>query len=379
MKLIIEREPLMSGIQNVMKAISPKTTIPILSGIKIETTDQGIKLTGSNSDITIKSIIPTEENGVVNIHELTPGKIVIQAKFLPEIIRKLPDNKVEIISDDDFNILIKSGNAEFKLNGQDADEYPQLPLVNTNQSFELPINLLKTLIRQTNFAVSVSETRPILTGVYFKLENSELELVATDSHRLASKKVQLNDLFNVSFKNVVVPGKSLAELNKILEEIDDLIEISVTDNQILFKTKNVLFLSRLLEGNYPETSRLIPDQSKTDIYVNSKDLIESIDRASLLAKDNKNNIVKLVTQNNQLEITSHSPEIGTVQELLTADSVEGEELKISFNAKYMIDALRAIESDKIVIRFNGAMRPFVIRPQNENETILQLVTPVRTY
>ncbi|MGM8215773.1 DNA polymerase III subunit beta [Bacillaceae bacterium W0354] len=381
MKLIIEREPLMTGIQNVMKAISPKPTIQILSGIKIETTDEGIKLTGSNSDITIESIIPIEENGVINIHEVTPGKLVIQAKFLPEIIRKLPEKQVEIITDEDLNIIIRSGNAEFKLNGQDADEYPQLPMIRTENSFDLQIDLLKMLIRQTNFAVSMSETRPILTGVHFKLENNELELVATDSHRLASRKIKLNpDLNELSFRNVVIPGKSLAELNKILDETEEHIQISVTDNQILFRTKNVLFLSRLLEGNYPETSRLIPDQSKTLVNVSAKALIDSIDRASLLAKDNRNNIVKLLTkENNSLQITSHSPEIGTVEEVLSADSIEGEELKISFNAKYMIDALRAIDSDKITINFTGAMRPFVIRPEDESENILQLITPVRTY
>ncbi|TFB21100.1 DNA polymerase III subunit beta [Filobacillus milosensis] len=380
MKILIEREPLMASIQNVMKAISSKTTIPILSGIKLEANDQGVKLTGSNSDITIESIIPKEEDGVINIHEIIPGQIVVQAKFLPEIIKKLPNNQVEIDVDDDLNLKIKSGHAEFKLNGQDAEEYPQLPMLQTENSFDLQIDLLKMLIRQTNFAVSVSETRPILTGVHLKLEENLLELVATDSHRLASRKISMNDAEELFFNNVVIPGKSLSELNKILDETQDTIQISVTDNQILFRTKNVYFLSRLLDGNYPETSRLIPNQSKTVVKVNSKELIESIDRASLLAKDNRNNIVKLVTKGqNTLQITSNSPEIGHVEETLETDSIDGEELKISFNAKYMIDALRAIDSDKVSINFTGAMRPFVIRPEEDDEQILQLITPVRTY
>ncbi len=381
MKLVIEREPFMNAIQNVMKAISPKTTIPILSGIKIETFNDHIKLTGSDSDITIESIIPVEENGVINIHELTPGKLIIQARFLPEIIRKLPHNEVKIESDEEFNILIQSGSVEFNLNGQDAEEYPIIPKVTTENSFYLPINLLKTLIRQTNFAVSVSETRPILTGVNFNLEDEHLELVATDSHRLATKKIKLNsNADGLSFNNVVIPGKSLSELYKILEDTDDNIQISVTNNQILFQTNHLLFLSRLLEGNYPDTSRLIPEQSKTDIKVKVNELISAIDRASLLAKDNRNNIVKLDTkENSTIQITSHSPEIGTVEELLVTDSIEGEPLNISFNAKYMIDALRAINSEQVVINFTGSMRPFVIRPIEEDENILQLVTPVRTY
>ncbi|SEQ07480.1 DNA polymerase III subunit beta [Piscibacillus halophilus] len=380
MKILIEREPLMNSIQNVMKAISSKTTIPILSGIKLEANDQGVKLTGSNSDITIESIIPVEEDGIVNIHEMVPGQIVVQAKFLPEIIRKLPDHQVEINVDSDLNLQIKSGHAEFKLNGQDAEEYPQLPVLQTDNSFDLQIDLLKMLIRQTNFAVSVSETRPILTGVHLKLENDLLELVATDSHRLASRKITMNDSEQLTFNNVVIPGKSLSELNKILDETQETIQVSVTDNQILFRTKNLYFLSRLLDGNYPETSRLIPNQSKTVVKVDSKELIESIDRASLLAKDNRNNIVKLVTKGqNTLQITSHSPEVGQVEETLETDSIEGEDLKISFNAKYMIDALKAIDSDQVSINFTGAMRPFVIRPEEDDEQILQLITPVRTY
>ncbi|MGP4073111.1 DNA polymerase III subunit beta [Piscibacillus sp. B03] len=380
MKILIEREPLMNSIQNVMKAVSSKPTIPILSGIKIEANDQGVKLTGSNSDITIESVIPVEEDGIVNIHDLEPGQIVVQAKFLPEIIRKLPDNQVEMNIDEDLNIQITSGHAEFKLNGQDAEEFPQLPVLHTDNSFDLQIDLLKMLIRQTNFAVSVSETRPILTGVHIKLENDLLELVATDSHRLASRKISMTDADHLTFNNVVIPGKSLSELNKILDDTQETIQVSVTDNQILFRTKNLFFLSRLLDGNYPETSRLIPNQSKTVVKVDSKDLIDSIDRASLLAKDNRNNIVKLVTKDqNTIQITSHSPEIGHVEETLVTHSIDGEDLKISFNAKYMIDALKAIDTEQVSINFTGAMRPFVIRPEEDDDQILQLITPVRTY
>ncbi|WP_188207412.1 DNA polymerase III subunit beta [Alkalibacillus aidingensis] len=381
MKIIIERDQLMQSIQNVMRAISPKTTIPILSGMKLEANEQGLKLTGSDSDITIESIIPREEDGVINIHEITPGKVVVQAKFLPDIIRKLPEDQVEIEADGDLNIMIRSGNAEFKLNGQDPDEYPQLPVLQTDNSFEMPTDLLKTLIRQTNFAVSTSETRPILTGVHFKLEDEQLELVATDSHRLASRRVKMNEETGaLSFNNIVIPGKSLGELNKILDDTQDSIQISVAENQILFRTNNLFFLSRLLDGNYPETSRLIPNQSKTEIQVGAKELIQTIDRASLLAKDNRNNIVKLVTKGDQaIEITSNSPEIGTAEEVLNTNTIEGEDLKISFNAKYMIDALRAIDAEEIKIQFTGAMRPFIIEPIDEQEQILQLITPVRTY
>ncbi|WP_440897372.1 DNA polymerase III subunit beta [Amphibacillus sp. Q70] len=380
MKFTIQRELLLESIQHVMKAISSRVTIPILTGIKIEATKEGIKLTGSDSDISIESFIPVEENGVINVEDIESGSIVVQARYFPDIIRKLPLKTVEINTSEDFQVTIHSGGSEFHLNGQDAMEYPQLPVLHTDNSFELSNDLLKELIKQTVFAVSTVETRPILTGVNMQLEDNQLNFVATDSHRLASRNLPVNLEDNqLTFKNVVIPGKSLVELNKIIEDNDESMMISVTENQILFQTKNLYFLSRLLDGNYPETSRLIPDQSKTTVLTKTKELLQAIDRASLLAKENKNNVVKLETKkDNRLEISSHTPEVGQVSEEVNTDTIEGEELKISFSAKYMIDALRIIESEYVKIDFTGAMRPFIIKP-DQDDHILQLILPVRTF
>ncbi|MCA0972349.1 DNA polymerase III subunit beta [Halobacillus litoralis] len=379
MKFVIQRDQLIESVQHVMKAISSRTTIPILTGMKIEAREDGIKLTGSDSDISIESFIPKEEDGIVYIDHIEPGSIVLQAKYFPDIVKKLPQKTVEIESDNNRNVTIRSGNAEFHLNGQDPEEYPQLPQLHTEDSFELPIDLLKNLIRQTVFAVSTSETRPILTGVHVKLENGELEFIATDSHRLASRKIPLEQTEEKNLPSVVIPGKSLTELNKILQDSEDTIEISVTENQVLFRTKHLYFLSRLLDGNYPETSRLIPEQSKTVVTIDAKELLNSVDRASLLAKENRNNVVRLITkENDHLEITGNSPEVGNVVEEVLAKEVDGEDLKISFSAKYMMDALKAVDHDQVKVEFTGAMRPFLIRPVDNNQ-ILQLILPVRTY
>ncbi|GGF17304.1 DNA polymerase III subunit beta [Halobacillus andaensis] len=380
MKFSIQREQLMESVQNVMKAISSRTTIPILTGIKLEATTSGVKLTGSDSDISIESFIPAEEDGIVYVENIEPGSIVLQAKYFPDIVRKLPQKNVDIESDDKRNVTIRSGKAEFHLNGQDAEEYPQLPQLHTEDSFELPIDLLKSLIRQTVFAVSSSETRPILTGVHVKIADEELHFTATDSHRLAARKIPLEKREGQGdIPAVVIPGKSLNELNKILADSEETIEISVTENQVLFRTKHLYFLSRLLEGNYPETSRLIPDQSKTIVKIDTKELLQSIDRASLLAKENRNNVVRLITkEGNQIEINGNSPEVGNVVEEVVADEIDGEELKISFSAKYMMDALKAVNYDQVKVEFTGAMRPFLIRPVDD-EQILQLILPVRTY
>src|SRR5690625_287777 len=378
MKIKIERTKLLASIQDVSKAISSRAAIPILTGMKIEASSTGVTLTGSDSDISIESFIPIEEDGIVHIDHIEEGSIVIQARYFVDIVRKLPESTVSIEVDKNLKVTIKSGQAEFNLNGQDADDFPQLPKLQADDSFEVPANLLKAMIRQTVFAISAMETRPILTGVNVTLKDEQLNFTATDSHRLAQKHIPLPNS-QVEFSNLVVPGKSLNELSKILDDTDENVEISATNNLILFKSKNIYFLSRLLDGNYPETSRLIPTESQTTIIVKTNELQHAIDRASLLATEQQNNIVKISTiDDHTVEITSNSPEIGHVAEQIYVESVTGEELDISFSARYMLEALRAVESDEIKIDFTGAMRPFILRPTNE-DTVLQLILPVRTF
>ncbi|NLP50360.1 DNA polymerase III subunit beta [Bacillus sp. RO1] len=378
MKFIIQRDKLVQSVQDVLKAVSSRTTIPILTGIKIVATEEGVTLTGSDSDISIESFIPCEEDGSENVEVKTAGSVVLQARFFSEIIKKLPMDTVEIEVQNQYVTTIRSGKSEFNLNGQDAAEYPHLPQVEEQNVFRVPTDLLKNIIRQTVFAVSTSETRPILTGVNWKLENHELTCIATDSHRLALRKAKVEAENDITC-NVVIPGKSLNELNKILDDTNELLDIVMTENQVLFKAKNILFFSRLLDGNYPDTSRLIPAESKTDITVTTKEFLQAIDRASLLAREGRNNVVKLATlESDTLEVSSNSPEVGKVVEQVQSNSIEGEELKISFSAKYMMDALKALEGNEILINFTGAMRPFVIKTLHD-DSMLQLILPVRTY
>jgi len=378
MKFDIMRDRLLDGLNNVMKAVSSKTTIPILTGIKIDVTNEGMTLTGSDADITIQTFIPVEENGdqLINISET--GSIVLQARMFNEIIRKLPTNDVEIEVSNGLQTHIRSGKSEFHLIGSDASEYPLLPEVSADQQFTMPADLLKSIIRETVFAVATSESRPVLTGVNWQINENELICIATDSHRLARRKTTLEQL-PTDVISVVIPGKSLNELNKILGESTNLVQIVITNQQVLFKADNVLFFSRLLEGNYPETSRLIPDEYKTNITINGKSLLQAIDRASLLAREDRNNVVRFETfDGNIVEISSNSPEIGKVEEQIQVETLEGENLKISFSAKYMMEALKAIDGQDVVIQFTGAMRPFILRSVHD-DAILQLILPVRTY
>lgn len=378
MHIIINREYLAQAVGQVAKAVSSRTTIPILTGIKFSLTNDECILTGSDSDISIQTTIPLkkDEKEIVKVVKL--GNIVLPSKYLTEIVKKLPDAQVEIEVIDQFVTVIRSGNAEFNLNGLNAEEYPRLPQIEEDKVFSISTDLFKSMIRQTSFAVSSQESRPILTGVLWQLDEGELSFVATDSHRLAQRQASVETNTELIFKNTVIPGKSLNELNRLLDDADDMIDIVVTTNQILVKANHILFYSRLLEGTYPDTTRIIPQSSKTDIVVETKLLLQAIERASLLAKDGKH-VVKLSTiENNRIQISSNTPEVGKVMEQVEVKEISGEDIKISFNAKFMLDALKAIESSQITIGFTGAMSPFVLKPL-DNDRTLHLVLPVRTY
>src|SRR5690606_11184886 len=308
MKFIIQKELLTKGVQDVLKAVASRTTIPILTGIKIDASYDGVTLTGSDSDISIKSFIPKEEEDTELVEIIETGSIVLQARFFSEIVRKLPDTIVEIHVEDQYKTIIHSGNAEFDIHGLDAEEYPRLPQIEEENSFTIQTDLLKTLIKQTVFAVSTSETRPILTGVHWTIENNQLTAVATDSHRLALKKAYLeNHAGNNATYSIVIPGKSLNELIKVLDDTNEPIQFVITENQILFKTRHLLFFSRLLEGKYPDTSKLIPDSSKTTVHLNTKEFLEAVDRASLLAKEGKSNVIKFSTlEQGIIEVSSYT-------------------------------------------------------------------------
>ncbi|WCK54527.1 DNA polymerase III subunit beta [Aneurinibacillus sp. Ricciae_BoGa-3] len=378
MEFIIQRDLLTHAISTVSKAVTSRTTIPVLTGIKVVAHEDGITLTGSDSDISIEQFVQAESGDEQLIEIIKTGSIILPSRVFGEIVRKLPGDQVKISTNERFVITVASGRSEFNLNGMNAEDYPRLPQIEEDQVLSLPADLLKTMIRQTVFSVATNETRPILTGVMWKLEDSQLTFIATDSHRLTTRKASVESSAGLSFDNIVIPGKSLTELSRILPDDDKPVDIVITDNQILVKIGNILFYSRILDGTYPDTARIIPQNTKTEIVLSTKEFLGAIERASLLAKDGKNNVVRLFTQQDgTVEISSNTPEVGKVTEEVSPSSTEGEEVKISFNAKYMLDALRASDSPDIKIGFTGAMSPFIIRP-TDHEWILHLILPVRT-
>ncbi len=335
-------------------------------------------LTASDTDISIQSFIPMEKNDLQVIDLKQSGSVVLPSKFFVEIIRKLPAQHVEIEVKEQFQTIIRSGSSEIQLMGLDPEEYPIMPGIEESKRIQIPSDVLKTMIKQTSFAVSTSEATPILTGILWTIANGKLKFIACDRHRLASRETSIDTEEGFVLNNVAISGKTLNELSKILPDQNVLIDVVFADNQVLFKMSSILFYTRILDGTYPDTSKLIPQSYQTQLVVQTDDLVDAIDRAYLLSREDKSNIVKLVMRDDQtIEISSSSSELGKVTEDLTTIRLTGELLRISFNSKYMLDALKVMDSEQIHIGFTGAMQPIIIRP-DENASLLQLILPYRT-
>ena len=378
MKFTINRVSFINELNNVLRAISSKTTIPILTGIKMVVEDNQIVLTGSNADITIQTTIAVDDGeAALTIEE--PGAIVLPARFFSEIVKKLPDKEATIEVRDGFQAKISSGNAEFKINGQDANNYPHLPEVESTATIAVPADLLRDVIEQTRIAVSKQESRPILTGIHVKLADDQLTAVATDSHRLAQRKVAL-PTGDHSY-DVVIPGNSMTELARMIADVKDDVQVQIAENQVLFQFGNSLFYSRLLEGMYPETSRLIPETADTTIELDAGQFLAAIDRASLLSHQGHNNVVKLTIDpdNNVANISGDSADVGNVEENISANKMDGAKLEISFNPDYMSDALKSFGQTTVLISFTYPLRPFTLVPTEDQENFVQLITPVRSF
>ncbi|WP_283593665.1 DNA polymerase III subunit beta [Limosilactobacillus galli] len=380
MKFTINRPAFISQLNNVLRAISSKTTIPILTGLKMVVDKERIILTGSNSDITIESVIDAN-NPDYDLTVEDSGAIVLPARFFSEIVKKLPDKQVTIEVTSGFQADITSGTAKFQINGQDAENFPHLPEVETDKTITLPNDVLQEVIRQTVIAVSKQESRPILAGIHITLHDGLLTAVATDSHRLAQRKVALKDVDNGIDFDVIIPGKSMNELSGMISDVDEDVLVQVTENQILFIFGNTHFYSRLLEGNYPETSQLIPDTADTTVELDAGSFLASIERASLLSHESRNDVVKLTLKpsENLVRISSDSPDIGTVEEEVATTALDGNDLEISFNPNYMKDALRSFGQTTVKISFTSPLRPFTLVPTEDGENFVHLITPVRTF
>lgn len=366
MKFVSDKEKLFYAVQVVQRAVSIKNPLPILSGIKLETEeDNRILFTATDLDIGIRCTVPVEI--------IEPGTAVLPSKVITELIRRLPDVPIFINSDPlTGSVTVKYGQSEASINGFPADEFPEVPLPLSDATFIMPVDILKEVIRQVVFAAANDENRPVFTGVLFEINGNEMQVVATDTHRLAWRKVSLENCENLAI-NLIIPGKTLNELSKIIVGPDKVVNITVTENQVLFNTEDICLISRLIGGQFPNYRQVIPQEHITRIRLKTKDLAEATERASLLTKEGSS-IIKLSLNENVLVISVNT-EAGRVREELSVYQ-EGEPLQFAFNARYLSDVLKVVGSEEIIMEFNGPLSPGIIRPAGSQE-FLSLLLPVR--
>lgn len=370
MKFIVKKEILLESLNNTARAISTKNLIPILTGIKFDLKEDGLYLYASDTDVSIRSFIPKEK--LTSINEL--GSIVIGGKYIVEIVRKLPNIDISIEVIDGYKMIISTDNTEFNLNGINPKEFPNLDLDVTKEPIIINTGIFKDFINQTVFAISQSETRPLLTGINFRINNQDLEVLATDSYRLARKIVKIDHNIENDV-NIVIPGKNLIELTKMLDDDNSTLELHLFSNKVLFKYDNIVFLSRLLSGTYPTTSNIIPKDFNIELECSFNDLFNMIDRASLLTSDREKNTIKLSLNKNELMISSNSPEIGRVEEKISVNS--DKEIDIAFSSKFMLDAIKSFNKDSVTLCMNNDSSPIVIK-NKEDDSLIQLVLPIKT-
>jgi len=376
MKLKIKREILLENINKVAKAISTKNLIPILSGIKFELSKKGLTLTASNNDITIQSFIELKEE---NMSIDSEGTIIIQGKEILDIVRIIPDEDINIEVIDNLKVLIYNDDLKIKydLNAINKNEYPNISLELTEKPIIITSTLLLEIVKQTSFATSNDESRPVLTGINFKINGNIMEVSATDSYRLARKLINLENVSEENY-NIIVPCRNIVEFSRIIIGNDSKIEFHIFNNKILLKENNLLFQSRLINGNYPNTTNLLPEDSMLKITAKLARLHNVIEQASILSSDKEKNTVSLSTENNVLKVKSVSNEKGKAEMEMNVNKNNNEEITISFSAKYMMDALNGLSSDEVELSFVGEVKPIVLKNIND-DTVIQLVLPIRTY
>lgn len=362
MKIKINQNNFAKHINFAQKGISSRSTLQILDGILLETKNNKLKLTASDLQISIETYVDCEIE--------KEGSIVVNSKILGDIVRKLP-NELIYIEVENNNVNIKCENSEFNILGNPANEYPDLPIIIEQDSFNLPNDLFKSAIKQTVFSTTQDETRPSLTGVLFEITNNTISFIALDGYRLALKKAPVQS--NKDIK-IIIPGRALNELNKIIDDNEENIKIGAATGHVIFDIGDTIIYSRLLEGQFFNYKEIIRKEHKTSAVVNKKDFQESLERASLLAKEEKANLIKLSIIDGEIIIKSNS-EIGNVNEIIKAD-VNGDNINIAFNSKYIFEGIKVIDSEEIQLNFMGSLNPCIINPvQDENYTYL--VLPVR--
>ncbi len=366
MHFTCNQQTLSKALNTVSKAVTTRTTLPILKGILLETTgDAQLRLSASDLDLSIEKTIS------VSISE--PGAIVVSARLFSDIIRKLPNDTIEIEQLENNQILIRCMSSEFTIVGLPADEFPNIGVVLEEQSLIIEKELLKDMIKKTSFAASIDESKGIIVGVLLDLSFNHLTMVALDGFRMAVTREAMK---NEKEKKLVIAARILNEINKIITdaEQDEEISMILDEKKAVIIMEDTRIVLRLLEGEFIKYNDILPKNYNCKVLLNKHEFLESIERASLLAKEGKNNLVKFSIEEQSMEITSRSEE-GNVRETVLIEKL-GDNLEIGFNSKYVLDVLKVITDERIILQFNSSISPCIIKPV-EGDAFEYLVLPVR--
>lgn len=363
MKIICSKANLLKGVNIVSKAVPTRTTMAILECILIDASAGEIKLTANDMEIGIETII----DGDI----IERGIIALDAKIFSEIVRKLPDNDVTIETDATFKTVITCEKAKFNIIGKSGEDFSYIPVIPRNEPVVISQFTLKEVIRQTIFSIADNDNNKMMTGELFEINDNRLKVVSLDGHRISIRNIELKESYE--HKKVVVPGKTLMEISKIIPgSVEDDVHIFITDNHIIFEFERTTVVSRLIEGEYFRIDQMLSTDYETKIVINKRELLDCIDRATLLIKEgDKKPIIMNVTDGNmELKINSF---VGSMNEDIEIDK-EGRDILIGFNPKFFIDALRVIDEERITLYMVNPKAPCFIR--DDNESFIYLILPV---
>ncbi|MCM1541152.1 MAG: DNA polymerase III subunit beta [Blautia sp.] len=363
MKLVCSKSNLLNGVQIVSKAVSNKTTMSILECVMVDATKGSITLTANDMDLGIETVI---EGDIIE-----KGAIALDAKIFLEIVRKLPDSDITIETDSSFKTTITCEKAKFNIIGKSGEDFSYLPVVEKNDSIIISQFTLKEVVRQTIFSISDNDNNKLMTGELFEINEDELKVVSLDGHRISIRKIQLKNSY--SSKKVIVPGKTLNEVSKILPGgAENDVIISFTDKHIVFEFGNTTVVSRLIEGEYFRIDQMLSSDYETKVRINKKEFLNCIDRATLLVKegDKKPIIINILDGSMELRINSI---LGSMNEDIDIEK-QGKDLMIGFNPKFLIDALRVIDDEEVELYMVNPKAPCFIK--NQEESYIYLILPV---
>jgi DNA polymerase-3 subunit beta len=364
MKIICSKSTLLKAVQLVRSVSGGKGTLPILSNILMEAFQDRVQLTATDLEAGVRYSFPAQVEKV--------GTCTIPARRLGDIVRELPPAEVEIEADEENKIIITCQKVTFKIVGLPSGEFPTLPEIERANAFKINQNLLASMLRKTTFAITHDETRYVLNGIYFIIDQNKIRMVATDGHRLAIADGQAIG-YRGEQKGVVIPHKILNELSRNLGEGEE-VEVAITPNQIFFRMNNFTMTSRLIEGEFPNYEQIIPKEAGRKMRADTTKLLEAVRRAALFAEA-RGNAVNLIVSTNKLVVEAQTPELGEAYEEIDV-AFEGEENRVTYNARYLLDVLKNVGSPEVDVEFAGPLSPGVVRPSDGQE-YLCIIMPMR--